>query len=591
MLFHLWLRTLRSVLIRRVTDGRQRRTPHRHPAARFRPRLEVLEDRLAPATFINVMSTADNNAPVDTGHTGTVADPFLASSLRSAITQANMDAVSGLSDTINFDPSLAGGTIALAQGKLELSGVPPTGTSLIKIDASALAGGVTVDGQQASRILVVHGATAELDNLTLKNGSALIYDPGFELGGGAIYNTGWVTLNSCHLTDNRGGLDGTQGGSGGAIFNRGTMVINNSFLTGNYGFSVGVIDGDDPGPTTCLPTLDGGGAIENFAGRLTINGGALSGNTSDAQGGAIFNYHASLTISGGVTLSGNTALAYTGGGIGSGIGGGIFNLVGTVTITDSTLSGNTAGGNGGAIATYGGSLTMANCTVGGATSTDGNTAQGDGGGIYNYGGTVILNPPSVGDSNPSILSKNSATRGGAIATIGGSLTLSPDWTLSGNTGYVGGGGMFIDPAVVTITSCTFTGNTAPAGADLYNLDSSVTLVSTNLNGVVNNSGGTITLIGSSISGVSGSGGTVSDPIADLFAQVGSLNLNSGQLNSLTTTLQAAEQSLLRANTTAAVNQLDAFINKVDALENSHRLGQITADSLVGEVDDLLSVLP
>jgi hypothetical protein len=130
--------------------------------------------------------------------------------------------------------------------------------------------------------------------------------------------------------------------------------------------------------------------------------------------------------------------------------------------------------------------------------------------------------------------------------------------------------MYIDPAVVTITSCTFTGNTAPAGADLYNLASSVTLVSTNLNGVANNSGGTI---------------------ADLIAQVAALNLNSGQRNSLMSTLQAAQQSLTRANDTAAVNQLGAFANQVNALVNSHRLGQITADSLVSEVDNLISVLP
>jgi hypothetical protein len=42
--------------------------------------------------------------------------------------------------------------------------------------------------------------------------------------------------------------------------------------------------------------------------------------------------------------------------------------------------------------------------------------------------------------------------------------------------------------------------------------------------------------------------------------------------------------------TAAVNQLDAFINKVDALENSQRLGQLSADALIDGVDSLLAVL-
>jgi uncharacterized delta-60 repeat protein len=80
-------------------------------------------------------------------------------------------------------------------------------------------------------------------------------------------------------------------------------------------------------------------------------------------------------------------------------------------------------------------------------------------------------------------------------------------------------------------------------------------------------------------------------IDNLIAQVAALPLNSGQRNSLTSTLQAAEQSLLRTNTTAAGNQVGAFLNQVQALVNSHRLGQLSADSLVSEVDDILAVLP
>ena len=56
------------------------------------------------------------------------------------------------------------------------------------------------------------------------------------------------------------------------------------------------------------------------------------------------------------------------------------------------------------------------------------------------------------------------------------------------------------------------------------------------------------------------------------------------------TLQAVEQSLLRANTTAAVNQLNAFLNQVIALVNSHRLGDLTADLLVEDVDNLVTLI-
>jgi hypothetical protein len=125
---------------------------------------------------------------------------------------------------------------------------------------------------------------------------------------------------------------------------------------------------------------------------------------------------------------------------------------------------------------------------------------------------------------------------------------------------------------VTILSSTFTGNTASAGTDLYNLDS------------------TVTIIASQISGIGSNGGTVTDPFADLIAQVTALNLNQGEKNSLTSKLQAASQSLMRTDDSAATHQLDAFINQLNALVNSHRLGAIAADSVIDEVDDLLGVL-
>jgi predicted outer membrane repeat protein len=546
----------------------------RRHQARCRPRLEALEDRLAPAVL--TVNTLDD---------AIVPDGVL--SLREAIAVVNSGSTAGLSaaevaqvdqstnalgtnDLIQFAPGLASatnstggpvGTVVLSLGQLELNWTGSLSSNLIKIDGT---GPITISGNNCRIFQVNGGAQAELDNLTLVNGNSQ-FDLGINNGpgGGAIYNAGSLTLSGCHLTGNYAGwLGGYESGSGGAILNRGTMTINNSVLSDNQAFSTG---GDWLGGGS-----DGGGAIENF-GSLTIHGGTLSGNTSDQQGGAIYNRGGSVTIDLGCKLSGNTADPSSfGWGPNTGAGGGISNFGGTVTISDSTLSGNATEGNGGAIRTVGGSLTMTNCTVGGATSADGNTAQGDGGGIYHNGGTFILSTTN-GDNNPCLLSHNSAKNGGAIATIGGSPNLT-GWTLSDNTGYVDGGGMFIDPAVVTIISCTFTGNTAPVGADLYNLDS------------------TVTIIASQISGISGSGGTVTDPFADLTAQIAALNLTAGVKNSLTNKLQAADQSLEGSNTTAGLNQLDAFIHQIDALVNSDRLGELTADALIGTVDDLVSLL-
>src|SRR6266700_7152272 len=57
MLFHSLMLTLRTVLTRHGIESKPTRARHRQPAARFRPRLEVLEDRLAPAIFTITAST------------------------------------------------------------------------------------------------------------------------------------------------------------------------------------------------------------------------------------------------------------------------------------------------------------------------------------------------------------------------------------------------------------------------------------------------------------------------------------------------------------------------------------------------------
>src|SRR5271165_2622486 len=74
-----------------------------------RPRLEPLEDRL-------VLSNLLVNNPTD-AHVNNQL------SLREALAQANADAAAGTADTITFAAGLAGQTISLTQGQLEVSGV------------------------------------------------------------------------------------------------------------------------------------------------------------------------------------------------------------------------------------------------------------------------------------------------------------------------------------------------------------------------------------------------------------------------------------------------------------------------------------
>jgi CSLREA domain-containing protein len=138
--------------------------------------------------------------------------------------------------------------------------------------------------------------------------------------------------------------------------------------------------------------LTGGGIYNNPGATLTITNSTLSGNTATTTGagGGIYNLGL-LTITNS-TLSGNSAALD---------GGGIYNDSNTLTITNSTFSGNSAaqdgGGSGGGIYSFGGTLTITNSTF------SGNSAVTSGGGIYNNGGTlnyantIIANSTSGGD--------------------------------------------------------------------------------------------------------------------------------------------------------------------------------------------------
>src|SRR5262249_48962838 len=132
-----WLR-LRACGLIRTRPSRNDR-----PMARCRPRLEALERRDVPST-LTVTSTADNGL----------------GSLRDEIAAAH----SG--DTIGFDPSLAGQTIALTSGELAIS-------KSLAIQGPG-AGLLAISGTGPSRVFDVTaaGAVVTLTGLTIEGGSA-----------------------------------------------------------------------------------------------------------------------------------------------------------------------------------------------------------------------------------------------------------------------------------------------------------------------------------------------------------------------------------------------------------------------------------
>jgi hypothetical protein len=156
------------------------------------------------------------------------------------------------------------------------------------------------------------------------------------------------------------------------------------------GFTLKVI-----GSGAATTIVDGGGvntvvAISNTGAHVTLSKLTIRDGAGTVNGGGIYNEGGTLTIDNS-TVSGNTA-----GGGNFAFGGGINNY-GTLTINNSTMSGNLAAGfrlaRGGGIAN-GGTLTINNSTVSGNTADAGVPV---GGGIFNNGTLTINNSTISGN--------------------------------------------------------------------------------------------------------------------------------------------------------------------------------------------------
>ena len=182
---------------------------------------------------------------------------------------------------------------------------------------------------------------------------------------------------------------------------------------------------------------------------VTISGLTITnGNITGSDGGGIINGSngGTLTMTG-CTISGNVT---------DGNGGGIINESndGTLVINGCTISGNIAGGNGGGVYCDFGTMTVTN------SSFSANSAS-DGGGIYNNFGTV--------STTNSTFSANSASNGGGIFDNDASLDITSS-TLSANSATGNGGGIDNHNSTSNITNSTFSGNSAGDGGGLLNDD-------------------------------------------------------------------------------------------------------------------------
>ncbi|MEI8080721.1 MAG: right-handed parallel beta-helix repeat-containing protein [Actinomycetes bacterium] len=271
----------------------------------------------------------------------------------------------------------------------------------------------------------------------------------------------------------------------------GTMTVN--FNTGTFPLAGGltwgrteplVLHGQGAGATT----LSG----NNTATILTANAGtaavevsgiSITGGNSGGGGGGVRVGNGTLTVTNS-TISGNTATGA------SAAGGGVY-VFGTLTVTNSTISNNTAPDGPG-----GGVYTVGTVTVTGSTIS-GNTGKGIGG-ISSTGAVTVTN---------STINNNTATTGSAGGVFASGAVTVTGSTISGNTATGSGGGGVFSTAPVTVTNSTISNNSATAGAGVY-ANSTVTVTNSTISGNTATvtvggglfPGGALTVTNSTISG-------------------------------------------------------------------------------------------
>jgi predicted outer membrane repeat protein len=351
---------LRSFMAPAMLVRRRRQT--------FRPALEALEDRLAPAFLVN--STADILSP----SAGVVT-------LRSAIQACN----GSLGNNV-IDLTVAGNyqiTIPPAGSDDNSTGdfnilANPGGSLLIE---NTSGGVVTINGNRLDRLFNIEAFgptfTVSLIGFTITGGS----QPAS--GGGAIFNPDGAVLNLSQmvLTDN-------SAARGGAIFTTGTTSLLDDVITNNQALS---------GNGGAIATVSTDNAI------LAVTDTTVANNTTAANGGGIDSPGITLLVTGS-TFYGNVASGGSGG-----AGGGAVSIgTGSVNIANSTLFGNLAPqGEGGAVnSNFNASFTFTNCTI------DGNSAN-VGGGI-----AAISQPAFLGNT---IVAGNTASAGSDVFGSFGSL--------------------------------------------------------------------------------------------------------------------------------------------------------------------------
>jgi hypothetical protein len=413
---------------------------------RFRPCLEILEDRILLSTFTLMVNPAVDNA-------GAVAE------LKADLAAANAN---GQANTINL---FAGGVYTLTTVDNSLNGfdgLPDIASTLTINGQGAAIQRSTATGTPAFRLFDVSGGSGgllagdlTLENLTLQGGLSKggdSYTGGGGLGaGGAIFNQGTATLLGVTLTGNtaQGGSSGVPSGSYG----------DGGGLGGDGGGGAGGSSSPLPGSTLFIGSNGGAGGFGGGGGAGgggTFGLGGIGGAGGFGGGGGGAGSFRLGPLSGGFGGFGGGPGGFGGGGGGAGLGGAVFSMDGSLTVVNSTLAGNSAfggageqggAGDGGAVFNLNGAVAVfdstlaANTVASGASSATGlQSVSSDGGAVYNlaYGGSsaaafLTLGNSILADSNggTDLVNNPAFTTVATVTATGPNLIGSTTATING----------------------------------------------------------------------------------------------------------------------------------------------------------------
>jgi hypothetical protein len=261
--------------------------------------------------------------------------------------------------------------------------------------------GVVLDGEHTGTVVTVQpGVIVDLTGLVIRNGHNAI-------GGGGIANYGTLTLSNSEVT-------GNDAPAGGGVYNEGALLVSQSSML--YNSAVREV----------TSTYAGGGGIASLGGAVWVRSRSLIAHNDSAgiahNGGGILSSTSSLLVTdsavsdNAVTLAGGTdyicfiGLCDEGGGIyatGFGNAGGADTTFAPTIVKRSTISGNQSDSVGGGISASTLSLTLVDTTISGNTDTgqyDKNCQCNDfqdGGGLSTYGAIVtMLNSTVAGNHAP-----------------------------------------------------------------------------------------------------------------------------------------------------------------------------------------------